>query len=249
MIRLTEKQAEALTPFRLSPDSANSPLSIDVIDLLDPKKAGEYLAAVKEHIGAKDEKTAASILVKRYAFLPVIYLYSMTAWNLRLNISHENLSLEGQEKGELWLPAFRFKSLVGECAGADREQWREESIRALFSGHVFPILDNIAKEAKISKLILWENIAIYLFWLYETVLPGETSAAEQAAEDFKFIMEEASGDLFGGYNQNPLKRYHNEKIFVGSKGKLVRPRKTCCFSYLTDSGKRCGTCPQICKSL
>lgn len=249
MISLTDEQAEDLRSFRLVTDAKSCPLSIEAKQLMDARALGEYLSHLQEHIGAKDEKVAASILVKRYAFLPVIYLYSMTAWNLKMDISHENLSLESQEKNGLWLPGFRFKNLWGEAAGADRNQWREEAILSLFSTHVFPILDNVAKEAKISKLILWENIAIYLFWLYETVLPGEPSLAIQASEDFKFIMEEASGNLFGGYNENPLKRYHNEKILVESTGKVIRPRKTCCFSYLTNSGKRCGTCPQVCKNL
>jgi ferric iron reductase protein FhuF len=249
MIRLTKEQADALRQFRLVSNAENSSFSIETKELLDPGTVGEYLLKLKQHIGATDEKVAASILVKRYAFLPVTYLYCMTAWNLKLDISHENLSLESQEKNGIWLPGFRFKNLWGKASGADRNQWREDAIRSLFSIHVLPILDSVAKEAKISKLILWENIVIYLFWLYETVLPEEPLLARKASEDFKFIMEEASGDLFGRYNENPLKRYHNKKIFVESTGKVIRPRKTCCFSYLTNSGKRCGTCPQVCKNL
>lgn len=247
MMNLTEKQAEALKAFRLAADHECSPLSIEVSDLLDPRNVGGYLDKVKQQIGAKDEKTAASILVKRYAFLPVIYLYSMTAWDTKLDISFENLFFESIDKNGVWLPGFRFKKLLGEGAGENRDQWREKAVRTLFSDHVFPILDCIAKEAKISKLILWENIAIYVFWLYEKILLEDPLLAEKAAEDFHFIIEEASGNLFGGYNANPLKRYHNEKIFVESTGKLIRPRKTCCFSYLTNSGKRCGSCPQLCK--
>ncbi|MDM5228579.1 IucA/IucC family C-terminal-domain containing protein [Cytobacillus sp. NJ13] len=246
MIKLTGEQAEVLGQFRLAQDAGEgSPLTIEVKDLLDSKRIGAYLSRVKNHIGAHDNKTAASILVKRYAFLPVIYLYSMTSWNLKLDISHENITIVSQEKNGLWIPGFTFKILHGQGCETDRGEWREDAVRSLFSDHIFPILNGVASESKISKQILWENIAIYLFWLYEKVLPAEVYSA-RAAEDFKFIMDEAPGNLFGGYNINPLKKYDSEKVLIESTGKLVRPRKTCCFSYLTNSGKRCGTCPQAC---
>lgn len=248
--RLTEKQTEALRQFRLTTHATSSSLSIEAIELLNSGPLKNYLNILRQHIDARDEKVAASILVKRYAFLPVIYLYALTAWNLKLDISCENVSLERRDQDGHWLLGFRFKHLGGESAGKDRDQWREDCIRSLFNDHVFPIMDLISKEAKISKLILWENIAIYIFWLYETVLSaGEASLAERAAEDFRYIMKEAPGALFGGYNENPLKRYNNEKVFAESKGKTIRPRKTCCFSYLTNSAKHCGTCPQICKKI
>ncbi|MDD9310383.1 hypothetical protein ACOSZF_09240 [Cytobacillus firmus] len=76
MIKLTGEQAEALGQFRLARDSGkSSPLTIKVENLLDTSQTGAYLDKVKNHLGAPDNKTAASILIKRYAFLPVIYLY------------------------------------------------------------------------------------------------------------------------------------------------------------------------------
>ncbi|WP_244671200.1 IucA/IucC family C-terminal-domain containing protein [Bacillus sp. NTK034] len=247
MIKLTGEQAEALRQFRLAQDSGErSPLTIEVKKLLDTVQTGSYLDKVKNHIGAADKKTAASILIKRYAFLPVIYLYSMTSWNIKLDIRHENVTFVSQEQDGLWLPSFSFIHLQGKGIETERENWREDAVGTLFNGHIFPVLNRIANEANVSKLILWENIAIYLFWLYEKILPSETHS-EQAAEDFKFILEEASGNLFGCGNTNPLKKFDSNKILIESTGKTVRPRKTCCFSYLTSSGKRCGTCPQACR--
>ncbi|MCM3094028.1 MULTISPECIES: IucA/IucC family C-terminal-domain containing protein [unclassified Cytobacillus] len=248
MIKLTGEQAEALGQFRLTRDSEeSSPLTIKVGNLLDTTQTGAYLDKVKNHLGAPDKKTAASILLKRYAFLPVIYLYCMTSWNVKLDIRNENITIVSQDRDGLWLPGFRFTRLHGQGAGKEREQWREDAVRTLFSSHISPLLNKIASETKISKLILWENIAIYLFWLYEKVLPLET-CSERAAEDYRFILEEASGNLFGSETANPLRKFDSRKIVIESTGKTVRPRKTCCYSYLTSSGKRCGTCPHSCKS-
>jgi ferric iron reductase protein FhuF len=248
MIKLTGEQADALGRFRLTRDSEErSPLTIKAENLLDITQTGAYLYKVKSHIGAPDKKTAASIFFKRYAFLPVIYMYCMTAWNIKLDIRDENITLVSQERDGLWIPGFRFTRLHGQGAGTEREQWREDAVCTLFNGHISPLINRIASEANISKLILWENIAIYLFWLYEKVLPLETHS-ERAAEDYKFILEEAPGNLFGSGNRNPLKRFDSRRIVIESTGTAVRPRKTCCYSYLTSSGKRCGTCPHSCRS-
>ncbi|MEH6987087.1 IucA/IucC family C-terminal-domain containing protein [Cytobacillus firmus] len=248
MIKLTGEQAEALGKFRLARDSGeSSPLTIKVENLLDPSQTGAYLNEVKNHLGAPDNKTAASILIKRYAFLPVIYLYCMTTWNVKLDIRHENITFVSQERDGLWLPGFHFTRLQGQGAGMDRDQWSEDAVRTLFNGHISPLVNRIASEGKVSKLILWENIAIYLFWLYEKILPLETHS-ERAAEDYRFILEQAPGNLLGDENTNPLKKFDSRKIVIENTGTAVRPRKTCCYSYLTSSGKRCGTCPLSCSS-
>ncbi|NUH85547.1 hypothetical protein HUN92_17775 [Bacillus firmus] len=248
MIKLTGEQAEALGQFRLARDAGkSSPLTIKVENLLDTSQTGAYLDKVKNHLGAPDNKTAASILIKRYAFLPVIYLYCMTSWNVKLDIRHENVTFVSQEREGLWLPGFRFTRLQGQSADTDREQWREDAVRTLFNGHIFPLINRIASEAKISKLILWENIAIYLFWLYEKILPLETHSV-RAAEDYRFILEEASGNLFGCEYTNPFKKFDSRKMVIENTGTAVRHRKTCYYSYLTSSGKRCGTCPHSCSS-
>ena len=58
-----------------------SELSIPLKMLVDDKDLLEYIEKVGAHIGSPNMKVTASIFVKRYAFLAVIYLYGITAWN------------------------------------------------------------------------------------------------------------------------------------------------------------------------
>jgi ferric iron reductase protein FhuF len=243
---LLDIEAKELQQFRLGAIKVDSELSIEVIDLLNEASLETYLNKVKTHLGAPDLKVAGSLFIKRYAFLPVLYLYALTVWDKKLDISFANLSIESAERDGLWLPEFRFEKLQGGNAGADRNQWRKDCVESLFKDHIFPVLDVTSQVSKASKLILWENIAIYIFWLYETVLPKEPSLVKKAEEDFEYIVYGAEGALFGNYHENPLKRYHNNKILNKDSGKEVRPRKTCCFSYMTAAGKQCGTCPIVC---
>lgn len=248
---LTELQISELRQLRLTTENDPSLLSISMKDLLNEETMEAFLTNLALRIEASNEKVAASIFAKRYAFLAVTYLYAMTSWNQKLDISFENLTIETDDREELWLPGFHFNTLGTETLGVDREQWRTNCIESLFKNHLFPVLDCLSQVTKISKLILWENIAVYIFWLYETVLQKEgtdSSIVDRSKKDFQYIMFQAPGSLFGDYHENPLKRYYNNPIFIEEPGKEVRPRKTCCFSHLTKSRRRCASCPQVCKN-
>ncbi|WP_210365250.1 IucA/IucC family C-terminal-domain containing protein [Bacillus sp. REN3] len=192
-------------------------------------------------LAAPDVKTAASILMKRFAFLAVIHLYAMTVFDKRLDSKPGNIIVLDMYKEGLWLPEFRFTSweTVASRAGM-RDGWKEDSIRYLFADNLSPLIDGLVKETKIPKLILWENIAIYIYWLYEKVLPG--IAEERAAADFAYLLHSAPGNLFGDDHQSPLKKYYSE---TGMKA-LERPRRTCCFSYKVKGGDYCKICPVVC---
>ena len=161
---------DKLRTLRLTTEKLDSSLSIETSKLLDESYLKNYLVSLQHHIGAANIKVAASIFIKRYAFMSVIYLYTMTTCNKRLNISFENVSLETKDSDELWLPFFYFHHLDVQNLEGNREDWRESSIESLFKEHLSPILNILSNVAKVSKLVLWENIAVYIFWLYETVL-------------------------------------------------------------------------------
>lgn len=238
-------QLDRLRKLRLTTEKTKSPLSIEVNELFDEQILKNYLHTLSNHLEASNTKVAASLFIKRYAFLPVIYLYVMTVWNGKLNIAYDNLSIETEDNEKQWLPKFYFHHMEMENLQMDRERWRTVCIKNLFKVHISPILDLLSHTTKVSKLILWENIAVYIFWLYESVLSEEgipKHISLQAKEDFHFLISEADGNLFGDYNANPLTRYYSE-----GQQEVVRKRNTCCYSHLTSNKKFCSTCPKSCK--
>lgn len=246
---LSESKAKELQSFRFTTEKYTSELSVSMDILLDEQALRDYLKKLGRHVGAANEKVTASIFMKRYAFLAVIYLYTMTAWNRQLHISFENVSLETDPQDGLWLPRFYFNELRLEIVESNREEWRKNGVKILFHDHLYPLVTMLSKVTKVSKLILWENIAVYIYWLYETVFNKEDVPVEVAGrskEDFYYLLFKAPGSLFGGYNDNPLKRYYNQPIYLEELKEEVRPRNTCCYSYLTNNKKRCVTCPHSC---
>ncbi|MEH7178980.1 IucA/IucC family C-terminal-domain containing protein [Neobacillus vireti] len=211
--------------------------SFTVGDLLDKTYAIGFMKNLAAAIGAPSERTAASIFIKRYAFIAVISLFAMTTGNKKMNLSLDNIEMEEAERGKDWLPMISFKnSSIEEWNGEDRKEWRKNVYRELFAKNLYSLISHFEKTFKVSKLVLWENIAVYLFWLYETELKEYENP--NVKDDFRFLLMEAEGNLFGRYNHNPITKYYDEKKIEDE----VRIRKTCCFTYQLGS-KRCKTCP------
>jgi ferric iron reductase protein FhuF len=230
---LKEKELNSLQKYRLRSETGKS---FNVGNLLDEEYVLDFMKNLAYSIGAPSERTAASIFIKRYAFIAVISLFAMTSGNKKMNLSLDNIEMEEAEYGKDWLPMISLKDpSIDEWDGEDRGEWRKSVYRDLFANNIYPIIDYFEKTFKVSKLILWENIAVYLFWLYELEL--KDSENPNVLSDFRFLINEAEGNLFGRYNLNPIQKYYSEK-----NQDEVRIRKTCCFTYQLGS-KRCKTCP------
>jgi ferric iron reductase protein FhuF len=247
---LKEEEIKQLKPFRFTSEENFSKLSIPLKMLVDDKSLLEYIEKIGVQIGSPNMKVTASIFVKRYAFLAVIYLYSITSLNTKIDTSFDNISLQTEEAENGWTPKFYFYNTKVERAWDDRYDWREKAIKDLFAKHVHILIVRLSKLTKQSELVLWENISIYIFWLYETILFKSDSEVvrERAKEDFQYLVLGAPGNLYGDYHENPIKRYFVQNRYTEQLKEEVRVRKTCCFSYLLEgSPKRCKTCPHIYK--
>lgn len=237
---LSAEEIKALETYRLSTVQTNSPLSIRVDRLLEEGALIHYLEKVRKKLGASNNVVAASMLIKRYSFLVAMSLYTMSVWNKRLVLSPERIWLETDDSADIWLPTFRFEKLDAErCIGC-RDQWREETVSQIFAKHLFPLIEKLRNTTKISVHILWENIAIYIYWIYEKLIGDETlvHVHERLCDDFHYLVHGADGAVFGTPGQNPLKRF-----WKGDSSS--RQRSTCCLYYQTDRGSHCRTCPRI----
>ena len=252
--RLTEKEIQELGRFRLTPEPRAGHLRFTAEEIMDKNSVRPLLQKIKNRIQAPNYLVTASILMKRYAFLPVICLYAFSKWNKMLVIDPEQIYLEDAGKNDMWLPEFRFELLEAKPVKADtRELDRKEYFLDLFRNHLYKVILSLHQETRVSKMVLWENISVYLFWMYELLMEeGEPEIREQVLSDFHFIFQEAEGSLFGDYDKNPLESFDSEKVRIEEYDAMIRIRKTCCYSYmlLKDSeSAHCKTCPVKCKLL
>jgi ferric iron reductase protein FhuF len=246
VMMFSESEIAQLKKFRLSTEATYSPLSVRLDQLLREERLTAYLETLKEKIHAPNKAVAASMFMKRYSFLLVMSLYAMSVWNKGIHFDFKKIWMENEDEKEVWMPTFRFEKLEYIKADNDRQNWRKRLIVDLFANHTYLLVEMLADVAKLSKLILWENVAIYIFWTYESLMEDEKFAVmrDQLFADFHFIVQEAEGNLFGAYHKNPLSRFWKEKTFSTEQQKEIRVRTTCCLYYqTTKDGARCQTCP------
>ncbi|WP_010676471.1 IucA/IucC family C-terminal-domain containing protein [Bacillus timonensis] len=250
---LLNTEIEQLKEFRLSDRQFRSSLSSPISTLFKDENINLYLEKIQQKISAPDKRVAASMFMKRYGFFAVLNLYAMTILNKRLNVSLSNISLETNDSEELWYwnPKFYFADLQTVPAPSQfREKWRDDTVRTIFRENINEVLQTLSTNSGLSKKVLWENISIYVYWLYESVLakPKFDGQRERILDDFEYLIKKAEGELFGPITWNPLARYFGVKVYRPEYDQNIRTRKTCCLYYKTTSTKeRCKTCPLNCK--
>ncbi|WP_299087530.1 IucA/IucC family C-terminal-domain containing protein [uncultured Metabacillus sp.] len=245
MVKLNEIEIAALKKYRLSTEEAAPYETIKGLDLLnDDLMKRIFDKKLQEKLNTDKQNVIGSMLVKRYAFIAALVLYSMSVFDKGINSSIENVSLQTDENDPLWLPSFNFGNLEVTTPGSDRADWRAEVVQTLFLKNITKVVSSISSQTKIAKSVLWENIAVYVFWMYETLLKDESLTNEQYSkvqEDFHYVVIDAPPALFGAKSRNPLSQFYQPKQ------NDIRTRKTCCLFYVTSTnGDRCTTCPIEC---
>lgn len=231
--KLSEKDILELKEYRLT-DIAEGH-SIEFASLVDAKQLPGVLAWLTGRIGAPNACVTSSILIKRLGFYAVIHLYAMTALEQKLNVDLEELKLVDQIGNDLWLPDFYLGDFGSEEPGRDHSSWREAVLINLFSHCLTPLVHLLREQTRLSEKVMWENIVIYIQWMYEKLM-GDAEFQIRAEADYHYLFHEAAGNLFGDYEENPLSAFSREG---GTE------RKTCCLSYMLrrQEKKTCKICP------
>ncbi len=225
--------------------------SVPLTQLLDPRFCDAFLDELSGPLGAPNPKITASLLCKRLAFLfTAAPLVSMTLFNHALDLSVGNVILEFRHD-RMWqsrLPLLQLQTdrLNTEQRGVDRDAWRERILRQLFAGNLSKVWDALKTSSGVSSAILWENLAVRIFSLYERRMQSlATTDAEgvHIEDDFDYIIRRAPGEIFG-LSRNPLTRFHLP--LTAHAGKRVRFRRTCCFYFrATLPPEYCSVCPLL----
>ncbi|WLR49937.1 IucA/IucC family C-terminal-domain containing protein [Bacillus tianshenii] len=235
-MRFNRSELETLkNDFRLT--TIESGASVCSEKLLQVSFLNEYLDELRPKFKAPNYVVTALQFSKRYAYLVSVHaLYAMTAYNKQMELSFQNIYIEGAEENGIWLPKLRLEHLQTiEPIEGEREKWRDTVLRKLFLDHLAPVWQALQNSACAPVMTLWENTALYISWLYEQVLANHPDEVvrKRAAEDFHYLIHEASSELFGTRFQ-PLTKFYSPQ----------NTRQTCCLYYQLDGADYCRTCPK-----
>lgn len=243
------------TRFRLDPRSwseiqnEEKCWSFPLRDLLEEKPRVEALRQIKSLLGTANLSVASSMLVKRISFAILIPLVLFSLFQKRIGSPTWNVALlTPSEVDTLWIPNIAMDlSGMKEVDPVMRSQERTNLFRWMFQQHVSHWIQGIRSSVNISEITLWENIYIYIRWMYQTMMDEahSQSVKDQIEEDYLALVTDV---------ELPLTLQGRNPFISFSQAALRRPegapltRQTCCLAYLTSSTpQHCKSCPANCK--
>jgi ferric iron reductase protein FhuF len=120
-----------------------------------------------------------------------------------------------------WIPIYSFPLNTGEF-NQNLVDW---VTKELYTKTLVPLVELLAQEKGISRVVLFENIYTYIKWIFNTKLQ-DTNTFQQLIDMPAYAF---------GVKKHPLAIYQNKQSNL---------RKTCCLYYQTTGAiKPCSTCP------
>lgn len=247
---LLSAEWEVLAGFGLKTYQQDEPLAIDSSKLLDDDLCLDTLRKIMPELGAPNLKITASLVIKRVAFLTLApVLYAMSGFDKGLDGSIENSVFEYPLDNRIWQSKMPLKetsvSVLENSDNEARDAWRDEILSKVFSGHLTLLVEQFYRLTKVSRRVLWENIAVRVFSIYEQrILASVTEEKRATAEaDYAYLLDKTTTQLFG-LAENPLTVFYRDKQLTALSENPVRVRRTCCFYYqATEPPVYCGSCP------
>ncbi|TCP69908.1 IucA/IucC family C-terminal-domain containing protein [Baia soyae] len=218
--------------------------SFPLSDLLEARPREQVLRQIKDLLGTANLSVASSMLVKRISFAFLIPLTLFSLYQKRVVGSTWNVALlTPPESDSVWIPSIVMDlSEIQEVHANERSSERTELFRWMFQQHFAPWMIGVRSSVNISEMTLWENVYVYIKWMYQTML-SEVSSEDlkrQIGEDYHALVSDPTLSL-DQKGTNPF------NIF--SQAEFADNRKTCCLAYLTSlRPQHCKTCPVNCSA-
>ncbi|MAM57735.1 MAG: siderophore-iron reductase, Fe-S cluster protein [Salinicola sp.] len=221
--------------------------SLDVADFLDPRRCRELLDHLGPVMGSPERRTTASLLSKRLGFLLTgAPLYALSICDRRLDLSAANCVIEYAHDDGVWTSSLPLRRLESEALAASRRHSaRSEILHVLFAQTIVPLWRTLREVGGVPERILWENLAVRVYSLYERRLSGlgDARARQRREADYDFLLT-AEPSLFG-LDFNPLARFFHPHTPSEEDGS-VRFRRTCCLYFkATCPREYCQACPLL----
>lgn len=237
-------QANLEDTFRIRFEKNQEDQAVAISDLLDENHLYSYLNQINEFLQADQMMVVGSQLIKRLTNLLLVpQLYSLAVYNKQLDL-FEGSSIVTAMKNKKWMPILKVGGhrAIQVKNRSERNAYLEENIH-----QISQFVKVIHQVAKVPTPLLWENVAVYVYKLYESkVKEAGLNLYEQkeAWNDFAYLLQLDPEIFQERFNFNPLQRFYTNKIEVEGKEQPVRVRRTCCFNYETSAGKYCKGCPK-----
>lgn len=244
----TPEQWQTLTAYGLACARADDQTDCRVAaeQLLEAEACLGVLARIEPALGAPNVKVTASLTLKRWAFLVLApSLSALSCFNKGLDVSLPQCIFDYRLQNRIWQSTLPLKWIRTTELIGDRAEWRQQALQWALAQHLTPVVESLHRLTRTPMRILWENVAVRVFSIYERrILPsleGEQKALAQA--DYQWLLSEEASAAFG-LSRNPIAEFDAAFTELEAGAAPVRVRRTCCYYYrATDPAQFCSNCP------
>lgn len=202
--------------------TASSSAVLSLSDLKNEAVVERHLTILTNHFGSPTRAHAASMTAKRAGYAVALLIYARLRYNIVVNSSNCFLMTADEPSAAPgWLPVYSFPLNSAESE-QDAVNW---ITKELYAETLVPIIEVLAKEKGISRAVLFENVFVYMKWIFVTKL--------QDSDLFQQLLETPVSE-FGYTKRHPFAYYEDTSNGL---------RRTCCLRYQTVGEERtCKAC-------
>ena len=196
--------------------------SLTLKDFFDESILDQHLARLMIEFGSPTRAHAASMTAKRLGYAAALMIYARTKHKVLMNpIDCTCITITEESTKASWVPIYSFPLKTGEL----NQSLVDWVTKDLYTNTLVPLVELLAQEKGISRIVLFENICTYIKWIFITKL--------QDTNTFQQLLDMPACEF--GVRKHPLAIYQNKQSNL---------RKTCCLYYQTTGPvKPCSTCP------
>ncbi|TFE02495.1 hypothetical protein [Jeotgalibacillus sp. R-1-5s-1] len=181
--------------------------------------------------------TAGSLAIKRTAHTVIAALLAYYKEGVQWDLSESNVIIAHEKEAPLCLRVY-LNHTVSYAERMDQSAF----MRRLYFDWCKPLILSVSAVSNVNKLVLWENIYIYIRSFYLKTAPQLEGLVQLDWQ--KELDELTHEDFFGIDEPNPFHHLHHFKAKrVMEDGSRVR--STCCYKVQLPGGKNCKTCCQL----
>lgn len=240
---------KALHQLGLRDNSAVTSPAVETRALLNDEICLNVLSQIRSDMGAPDLKIAASLVIKRMAFLTLAPLLSgMSCYNKGLDVAIDNCLFEYRMDNRRWQNQMPLKNVQVSVPATQRDVWRDTLLSRAFNGNLSLLVTQFHKLTRVPQAVLWENIAVRIFSIYERRILPALARQEQMAiaqADLSYLIDKTTTEIYHTAT-NPIARYYGKSSCTAIPPATIRVRRTCCYYYkASEPVEYCSTCPLL----
>ncbi|MGB5944909.1 IucA/IucC family C-terminal-domain containing protein [Paenisporosarcina sp.] len=188
----------------------------------------KFLQTVRELTDAPTDAVATSVFFRRLGFFLAAQFHAIAV--------HQQVFAGSLKQVGVIHDEYTFKFTVS-SEDFIKVQDSQQALRFVLDTYGHPLVEIFSKHAKISKLILWENIWGYVIWVYNQLLH---EGVQSASKDLDFLLLDSTWTPH--LRRSPFKQFlQNQSALDAMKD---YKRLTCCLLKEMPNTKKCPYCPK-----